>query len=275
MTYCEKIGLKIGDSIRVLLDCGEFVKGEILTLSNDDGSACPDFSDQNGDAAYFLLTANGGEGLGWERVKDEREGEKMTYCEKIGLKIGDKIRVLRAYGEVDCGEILKLGYDNGFDTPDFSDKNGDAVYFRLTANGGEGFAWERAPDGEDGGREMTPCEKLGYKVGDDFMVLASIVGFKSGQVVTLFEDDGSGSPLFKGDNNTYTLCDGKPGAHLLLDKVCKIGAPLPDLINKIKEAPEAQREAEFLVDSLVEEFEEKFEAETGLKCSVDTIFSRL
>jgi hypothetical protein len=68
----------------------------------------------------------------------------------------------------------------------------------------------------------TPCEKLGYKVGDKFRCLSGHVGFEIGQIIALYRDDGSYSPLFFGKNSEYTNCDGKPGAHLNLDYVEKI-----------------------------------------------------
>lgn len=67
---------------------------------------------------------------------------------------------------------------------------------------------------------MTPCEKLGYKVGDKFIVLVkdeAAVGFTQGQTVTLAKDDGSSNPLFRGKN---TIRNGE--AYLSLHKVKKI-----------------------------------------------------
>lgn len=67
---------------------------------------------------------------------------------------------------------------------------------------------------------MTPSEKLGYKVGDKFIVLVKdedAVGFTQGQTVTMAEDDGSSNPLFRGQNTTH---NGE--AYLSLYKVKKI-----------------------------------------------------
>lgn len=77
---------------------------------------------------------------------------------------------------------------------------------------------------------MTPCEKLGYKVGDTFTVTCGSgeykttpytiklsSGFTAGQVITLSRDDGSDIPLFSGENERY--CNGPkdtPGAYLSL-----------------------------------------------------------
>lgn len=43
---------------------------------------------------------------------------------------------------------------------------------------------------------MTPCEKLGCKVGDKFVVVNHSDYFKLGEVVTLYYDDGTMSPKF-------------------------------------------------------------------------------
>lgn len=78
---------------------------------------------------------------------------------------------------------------------------------------------------------MTPCEKLGYKVGDTFAITDRLpdgameagTGFKAGQIVTLARDDGSMLPLFSGDNLKYYLCDDDAqGAYVHLSLVTKV-----------------------------------------------------
>lgn len=71
---------------------------------------------------------------------------------------------------------------------------------------------------------MTVCQDKGYKVGDKFRVLEGGCGFTEGQIITLNRDDGSGAPLFKGDNTDYRLADGfkAEGAFFGLDRVQKI-----------------------------------------------------
>ena len=46
---------------------------------------------------------------------------------------------------------------------------------------------------------MTPCEKLGYKVGDRFVTLESneFVGRSKGDILELVKDDGTNYPWFK------------------------------------------------------------------------------
>ena len=56
---------------------------------------------------------------------------------------------------------------------------------------------------------MTPCQKLGYNVGDKFVVIIDNpkrYNFTKGSIITLYEDDGSDFPLFKsivGDDEFY------------------------------------------------------------------------
>lgn len=67
----------------------------------------------------------------------------------------------------------------------------------------------------------TPAQRLGYRIGDKFIVLEDAAGFKAGEVVEFNRDDGSVAPLFKGPNSRYKLADNheSPGAYMNLDKV--------------------------------------------------------
>ena len=69
---------------------------------------------------------------------------------------------------------------------------------------------------------MTPCQKLGYKVGDNFIVQEDCSGFVKGQIIKLYEDDDSECPLFQGSNERYNLCGDTEGAYLSLDSVTKL-----------------------------------------------------
>lgn len=85
-------------------------------------------------------------------------------------------------------------------------------------------------------KEMTPCEKLGYKVGDEFEVI-SHHAFKNGQVVTLHEDDGTECPLFAGDGGGAGVFDGVECSFATLnEQVMKIA-------NKLKPAKQALADA--------------------------------
>lgn len=68
----------------------------------------------------------------------------------------------------------------------------------------------------------TPCQKLGYKVGDKFEVIceeSEACGFKKGATITLYADDRSDCPLFAGDNTEFSLAGRAAGAYLHLHKV--------------------------------------------------------
>lgn len=66
---------------------------------------------------------------------------------------------------------------------------------------------------------MTPCQELGYKVGDKFTVINPIYNWKKGQVITLYRDDGDDLPLFSGEGCEFHNADGKPGAFIWTDRV--------------------------------------------------------
>ena len=73
---------------------------------------------------------------------------------------------------------------------------------------------------EQANKLLTPCEQLGYKVGDKFIVLKTTEGFTKGKTVHLYKDDGTSIPLFEGANTRFALCGGgDSGAFLSLDYV--------------------------------------------------------
>lgn len=72
---------------------------------------------------------------------------------------------------------------------------------------------------------MTPCQKLGYNVGDKFVVIVdNPTGFAKGSIATLYEDDGSDLPLFKLIHGEclYNHCNEEPGGYASLENVEKI-----------------------------------------------------
>ena len=85
-------------------------------------------------------------------------------------------------------------------------------------------------------KQMTPCEKLGYKVGDKFEVI-SHHAFKKGQVVTLHEDDGTECPLFAGDGGGAGVFDGVECSFATLNKQVR------KIANKLKPAKQALADA--------------------------------
>lgn len=76
----------------------------------------------------------------------------------------------------------------------------------------------------------TPCEKLGYKVGDKFEVVIEDY-FSKGSVVELYEDEGSMCPLFKlisGSCGCNNLPDGTAGAYEMLSYMKKLEGQTED-----------------------------------------------
>tara|TARA_Y100000593_G_C4318984_1_gene342593 strand:+ start:4326 stop:4991 length:666 start_codon:yes stop_codon:yes gene_type:complete len=67
---------------------------------------------------------------------------------------------------------------------------------------------------------MTPCEKLGYKVGDEFEYTGD-VEFDTGDKIVLIDDDGSDQPDFRRENDS-------------LEQYCFLGdvRPLPVTLRK-------------------------------------------
>ena len=58
-------------------------------------------------------------------------------------------------------------------------------------------------------KKMTPCEKLGYEVGDKFKVVDGTgVHYAVGSFITLIHDDGSSCPRFNGVHARYESGDG-------------------------------------------------------------------
>lgn len=85
-------------------------------------------------------------------------------------------------------------------------------------------------------KETTPCERLGYKVGDEFEVI-SHHAFKKGQVVTLHEDDGTECPLFSGDGGGAGVFDGVECSFATLNEQVR------KIANKLKPAKQALADA--------------------------------
>ena len=85
-------------------------------------------------------------------------------------------------------------------------------------------------------KQMTPCERLGYKVGDKFEVI-SHHAFKNGQVVTLHEDDGTECPLFAGDGGGAGVFDGVECSFATLNKQVR------KIANKLKPAKQSLADA--------------------------------
>ena len=97
---------------------------------------------------------------------------------------------------------------------------------------------------------MTPCEKLGYKVGDKFEVVADPVpyceSFKIGTVITLKADDGSWMPEFTGDHP-----DGDGYGFCSIDRIKPVSQRVTKPISKSK-----RQLAQLLIEAGVTQFPE-------------------
>ena len=77
----------------------------------------------------------------------------------------------------------------------------------------------------------TPCEELGYKVGDRFKVVSNKSGvFSIGSLVELYEDDDSRCPLFKLVEGycEFNNADSCPGAYTAITNMEKISDNVPE-----------------------------------------------
>lgn len=68
----------------------------------------------------------------------------------------------------------------------------------------------------------TPCQELGYKVGDKFVynnVSSRLTSFSAGSIIELIEDNNCRFPLFKLVHGycVFNNAHGKPGAFACID----------------------------------------------------------
>ena len=68
-----------------------------------------------------------------------------------------------------------------------------------------GYALGERVGGGAPSREQTPCEKLGYKVGDEFEMVGDHFYFSIGEKAVLADDDGSNSPYFYNRNGNHGI----------------------------------------------------------------------
>lgn len=83
MTYCEKIGLRIGDEIEVLQKNRVFSVGERIRLVEDDDSSTPYFENSGGRRMAFALAESrvyGREGEAWKRIGADAQSKQSTHA---------------------------------------------------------------------------------------------------------------------------------------------------------------------------------------------------
>lgn len=181
--------------------------GDIVTLKHDDDSNMPEFVvPLPCDTLYLRLNT----------VKPKAE---CSPAELGGYVKGVRCVVTEEDGAFEQGTIVTLARDDGSPCPPFEsvDNPEDQYYLVL----GDDVVLERlyeapeAPEEEDS--DLSPAAKLGYAVGDTFVVQGNTSTFLVGTLVTLKRDDKSGCPFFE------TL-DGSEGWYEWLSSMEKINA---------------------------------------------------
>lgn len=107
---------------------------------------------------------------------------------------------------------------------------------------------------------MTPCEKLGYKVGDRFVVIRPELvtgGMSAGDIIILHRDDGSSMPLFRKEGEDYAHDCG------YLEAI----KPLRKLDNTLKTGDTIERDGKKYRVTLEEI--PQYDFKTGMLCQVD------
>lgn len=98
----------------------------------------------------------------------------------------------------------------------------------------------------------TPCEELGYKVGDEFEVIGDEYGDNIGDVFILSNDDGSCTPLFKhkgGKRHGFVCIEViKPLAKK--DQLTPQSTAEPDIVARLTQAAKASNDLPALIAEL-------------------------
>lgn len=124
-----------------------------------------------------------------------------------------ELKDMRARVKEDAAAIFKVGDKvlvEAVVSRDGVDADGDVAVQVNSANGGtfhtyvgplEVRPFEEPVTVEEATEELTPCEDLGYKVGDEFIVIDAMgddteTGFGKGALVRLYDDDCTECPQF-------------------------------------------------------------------------------
>jgi hypothetical protein len=104
MTPAQRVGLKVGDKIKVTRYHREFVCGEVIELIRDDGDDCPLFSGCSCES-YFDISDEWGKN-GWQRVEQETNMNKQQALAQID-EMKAKLKELESYvKEVDNQPVM-------------------------------------------------------------------------------------------------------------------------------------------------------------------------
>jgi hypothetical protein len=128
-------------------------------------------------------------------------------------------------------------------------------------------------------KQLTPCQQLGYKVGDKFEVIETnedhLCGFTTGQVVILLVDDGTSNPFFQGDNSNHSSRLGVNGCLRICGSFLSIKSVKPyDVAEEVSVLKEQLRVANEKIKNL-ESIKLILEELVNSKTEFDKAFSRM
>ena len=197
MTPFEKAGYTKDTKFKVLRDSNAcFSKGDIVTLAEDDGFRCPWFKTEDGRESCSLLPGMAPEGYD-ENLEVYKEPKKLlTPFQEAGYTKDTKFKLLRDWGGLKKGDIVKLWDDDGGSYCNFKTEDGRLGLLCLPNMTPRGVK-EELEVYEEPKKELTPFEKAGYTKDTKFKLLRSYGSFEEGDIVTLKLDDGTVCPIFK------------------------------------------------------------------------------
>lgn len=114
LTPAQQEDFRVGDKFEVVDPNMIFDLGDIVTLTQDDGSSCPLFKrESDGETGFILLS--------------RLERAKLTQLQQQGVKVGDKY-VVQGGTWFNNGEVVTLVEDDGSMVPLFENKHGERHY---------------------------------------------------------------------------------------------------------------------------------------------------
>ena len=199
-TECVFVSAKLGWGLQ---------SGDTVTLSHDDASAMPEFEVPLPCSTLYL------------HLNTVKPKSACSPAELGGYVKGARCVVIEEDGAFEQGTIVTLARDDWSECPLFeSVVNPEDQHYLVL---GDDVVLERlyeapeAPEEED--FDLSPAAKLGYIVGDTFIVQGATYSFPVGSLVTLKHDDMSDCPRF-------TTLDGSEGEWVWLTEVVKVNATL-------------------------------------------------
>ena len=146
----------------------------------------------------------------------------MTPMQKVGLKVGDKIRAGESVGEILPGMVIEIIWDDGSDMPPVKLPSGDEYYYLLTRD------WEKVTKKEFKAMKFrieskesklyekvcSLLEDLGYEAETNIPAhICNIVAYESGKYAAW----GHGAESFKSCGGEEINIDGMREEHIELE----------------------------------------------------------